>query len=471
MPVPPAGARDRRVSAAARLCALLLLIPLTCVARVSAHDIPRDITVRAFAKPEGQRFRLLLRVPLKAVMDVEFPRRERDLVDLARVDPSLHDAARIWLSNRIELFEDDGRLADPRIASARLSLESDRSFDSYDRALAHVTGPPLSNDTSIYWEQGLLDVLFEYPIRSDRSSFSIHAAFQRLGLRVVTAMQFMAPGAIVRTYELEGDAGLVRLDPSRLQAAVSFARLGFLLLVRGPDYLLLLLCFVLPFRSVRSLAPIVVSFSVAYSITMIASASTAAPAAAWFAPTIETLMAAAIVYVALENVVFAYAAWDRPLSGNVVIANVARRSIAALLCGVVFGFGFSSSLQHTLQFAGAHTATALALFNVGVELGQLFVLTLFFLALGVLFRFGFAERMVTIALSAIVAHTAWHWTSDRFELLRQQPWPERTLVDTGTAALWLIAIAALASAAWLAFAWRSRPGRRNAEMTAAGKQA
>jgi hypothetical protein len=42
------------------------------VAPVVAHDIPRNVTVQAFAKPEGPRLRLLVRVPLKAITDVEF---------------------------------------------------------------------------------------------------------------------------------------------------------------------------------------------------------------------------------------------------------------------------------------------------------------------------------------------------------------------------------------------------------------
>jgi hypothetical protein len=36
-----------------------------------------------------------------------------------------------------------------------------------------------------------------------------------------------------------------------------------------------------------------------------------------------------------------------------------------------------------------------------------------------LFRFVVAERMGTIILSALVAHTAWHWMLDRADRLRQ----------------------------------------------------
>src|SRR5882724_8127031 len=91
------------------LCRLaLLLAALTLLAApVSAHDIPTDVTVQAFMKPEGHVLRLLVRLPLKTVMDVEFPHRERDFVDLARVDQSLRDAAKVALANNIDLYEGD----------------------------------------------------------------------------------------------------------------------------------------------------------------------------------------------------------------------------------------------------------------------------------------------------------------------------------------------------------------------------
>ena len=146
---------------------------LVVVPRASAHDIPRDVTVRAFARPEGQNLRLLVRVPLKSITDVEFPRRDHDYVDLARVEAALRDAASVYIANQVGVYEGTTLLAPPRVVSVRMSLESDRSFLAYEQALAHVTGPSLSARESIYWEQGLLDALLEYPIQSDRAAFSI----------------------------------------------------------------------------------------------------------------------------------------------------------------------------------------------------------------------------------------------------------------------------------------------------------
>ena len=421
-------------SRAARVAALFLLAAVTTAARVSAHDIPRDVTVQAFAKPEGRSFKLLVRVPLKAIMDIEFPRRAQDYVDLDRVDQSLRDAAMIWLARKVELFEDDVLVADPRILSVRMSLESDRSFSSYEAALAHLNGPRLTNDTSIFWEQGILDVLFDYPIRSDQSHFAVHMAFDRLGIRVVTALRFMPPGGVVRPYELEGDAGLVPLDPRWHQAVLRFITLGFFHILDGTDHLLFLFCLVIPFRRVWTLVPIVTAFTVAHSITLIAAAYNYAPGALWFPPLVETLIATSIVYMALENI-----AVERPH----------RRWLITFVFGLVHGFGFSFGLQHTMQFAGSHLLTSLLSFNVGVELGQLLVLVVVVPALGLLFRYVVAERMGTIILSAIVAHTAWHWMTDRFDMLRQFPWPAVTAADAASAIRWAMALIAVVSAAYL----------------------
>ena len=185
--------------------AIVLLAALSFVAPAAAHDIPIEVLVRMFVKPQGHTLRVLVRMPLKSVIEAEYPRKERDFVDLARVDPFLRDAAKIALLESLDIYEDGRLLPAPRIASTRMSLESDQSYVNYGTALAHVTGPPLPVTETLYWEQGILDVLFEYPIRSDRSYFSIHAAFDRLAQHEVTTVQFIPPSGPSRAYELPGD--------------------------------------------------------------------------------------------------------------------------------------------------------------------------------------------------------------------------------------------------------------------------
>jgi len=421
-----------------RIHRLLLVAPLLLLPwPAPAHDIPGDVTVQAFAKPEGTHLHLLVRVPLKAMRDVDFPERGPGYLDLARVNDLLPGAATLWISDFVEAYEDDFRLSKPRIVATRVSLPSDRSFVSYEEAYAHVTAPPLSNGTNVYWDQTMLDVLFEYPIQSEQSRFSIHPALGRLGLRVVTVLRFLPPSGGVRAFEFSGDPGLVHLDPRWHQSAVRFVDLGFFHILDGTDHLLFLLCLVIPFRRLGALIPVVTAFTIAHSATLIASAYNLAPNFLWFPPLIEALIAISIVYMALENIV----------GGS----SLQRRWMMAFGFGLVHGFGFSFALRQSLQFAGSHLLTSLLSFNVGVELGQLLVLVLLIPVLQLLFRYGVAERMGTIILSALVAHTAWHWMLDRGQVLAQFrfEWPGFTIVLLASALRWLMLYLILGAFFWI----------------------
>mgnify|MGYP000170548347 CR=1 FL=1 len=100
-----------------------------------AHDIPADVRVQAFVKPEGQHLRLLLRVPLGAMNEVDMPLRGPGYLDLTRADAALRVAAELWFADNLSLFEDGAPLPRPQLATARVSLASDRSFASWDEAL------------------------------------------------------------------------------------------------------------------------------------------------------------------------------------------------------------------------------------------------------------------------------------------------------------------------------------------------
>jgi HupE / UreJ protein len=419
--------------------ALLALLVIAPPHPLAAHDIPNDATVQMFFKPAGNHLNILVRVPLRTMRDLEFPERDQGYLDFNHVDPMLREGASLWVSDFIDVYEGAALLPKPRIVETRLSLESDPSFASYEQALAHVTGPKLSNSTTVFWNQLMLDVLFEYPIQSDQSRFSIHPGLDRLANRVVIALRFLPPGGAVRAFEFLGDPGLVRLDPRWFQAARQFVKLGFFHILDGTDHLLFLFCLVIPFRRFRALIPVVTAFTVAHSITLIASAYSLAPDALWFPPLIETLIATSIVYMALENIV-----------GG---ATVQRRWMITFGFGLVHGFGFSFALRQTMQFAGSHLLASLLSFNIGVELGQLLVLALMIPALEVLFRYVVAERMGTIILSAIVAHTAWHWMIDRYQVLRQYQirWPALEAAPLAKALRLLMLIVIAAGLVWLLF--------------------
>jgi hypothetical protein len=419
------------------LSAIVTAALLVAAGAAQAHDIPNDITIQAFLKPEGQRLRLLVRVPLESLRDMPVPTHQDGSLDVGRLQPFLADNAMLWIAQSVDLFENGVALPTARIVDARASLAADRSFTSYDAALAHVSGPALPPDTRLYWTSGLVDALFEYPIASDHADFSIRPKLARLGVRTLTVLRFVTPEGAVRPFEYSGDPGLVRLDPRWYQAAGRFVALGFRHILDGTDHLLFLFCLVIPFRRLRALVPVVTAFTVAHSITLIASAYNLAPDALWFPPLIETLIAMSIVYMALENI---------------VAARLERRWLITFGFGLVHGFGFSFVLRQTMQFAGTHLLTSLLSFNLGVELGQLLVLVLMIPALELLFRFVVAERMGTIILSALVAHTAWHWMIDRWEKLRLYSfeWPQINVLFLLGLTRWLLIGVGIAAILWLA---------------------
>ena len=418
-----------------------------------AHDIPASVTVLAFVKPEGRQLQVVMRIPLEAVRDVNFPLHGPGYLDLDGLTPLLRDGAQVWLANEMKVYENGRLLPAPQISATRVSLPSDRSFESYSAAVAHTLSAPLPPSTELMWKQAMLDVVLSYPIVSDSSRFSIDPALARLGIRTNTVLRFVPVRGSERAFEYVGDPGLVRLDPEWYQAARRFVALGFEHILDGIDHLLFVFCLVIPFRRPRPLVAIVTAFTVAHSITLIASASGLAPDALWFPPLIEVLIAASIVYMALENIVG---------------PKIERRWIIAFAFGLVHGFGFSFVLRQSLQFAGAHLVTSLVAFNIGVELGQVFVLALAIPGLALLFRYVVPERMGTIILSALVAHTAWHWMLDRFAVLRRYEiaWPaiDAAFLVSAMRALMLALI--VAGAAWVLYGWYRRllrSGRREQE--------
>ena len=422
----------------------MAVVVLTCIAAstAAAHDIPTDVRINAFIKPEGDKLELLIRVPLAAMIEVDFPKRGPGYLEISQADEALRNAVTLYLIDNFIVTEDGVRLPAPTIRFARVSLASDRSFTSYDAARAHVAGPRLADDLDLYWNQQLLDVLLEYPIKSDRSEFAIDPRVDRFGQSVSTALRFLPPGGAVRAFEFHGNPGLIRLDPRWHQAALRFVEEGFWHILGGTDHLLFLLCLVIPFRRLRPLIIIVTAFTVGHSILLAASAFGFVPDALWFPPLIEVLIAITIVYMALENIV--YAALGK------LGTDLSRRWIIAFAFGIVHGFGFSFALRESLQFAGDYLVTALAAFNIGVEIGQVAVLLVLVPALALLFKHVVPERLGVIILSALVLHTAWHWMTERWDQLAKFPFPRLDAAFLASAMRGLMAALILIGAVWLA---------------------
>jgi hypothetical protein len=350
--IPKAGRYLSFALAIVCVAAATILIP----SRATTHEIPTDIVIQSILKPGPESIDLLVRVPLEAMRDVNFPQSGPGYLVISEAEETIRDAAVIWIGREVRLFENDVHLDEWEIVAARLSLPSDRSFESYELALESFDKPPLPDDTELFRDQALLDVLLRYPIVERTSDFFIDPEFARLGMRTTTVVHFLPTDGVERVFEFSGDPGLVRLDPRWYHAFFRFVGTGIEHILSGVDHLLFVICLLIPFRRIRPMIAIITSFTVAHSITLFASAFGLVPDVLWFPPLIETLIAASIVYMAFENIVGSH--WQ-------------RRWVIAFGFGLVHGFGFSFALSETLQFAGRHLLTSLLAFNIGVEIGQL----------------------------------------------------------------------------------------------------
>lgn len=401
-----------------------------------AHDVAGQLRLHAFVQAtpagDGGRLQVVLRVPLELMLNVDLPKRGNGYLDLARIDEAVPRALQA-VAKGIE-FREGGRALPLLDGAGRVALPSDRAFESFDKALAAVRGERLPVSADVFWNQGYFDALLEYRLEQTVApdialDFRVAPGLRdrlRLDLRYVTST-----GA-VRAYELATGGGPVTLDPRWHQAAWTFTVSGLHHILGGVDHLLFLLCLVLPYRRIGwPLVGVVTAFTVAHSITLGAAALGWVPREPAFPLLVEVLIAASIIYMAIENL---------------FSPNLRRRWLITAAFGLVHGFGFSFGLANEMQFAGSHLALSLLAFNVGIELGQLLVLALSWPLLAwVMSRSVQAERVAVIVVCAFVAHTAWHWLSERFESLSQADWQAlfTWLWPHGAVALLLL------SAAWM----------------------
>src|SRR5690606_18789820 len=162
-----------------------------------------------------------------------------------------------------------------------------------------------------------------FPITSQNANFAFESELARLGMETTTVLGFVLPDGAERALNYSGNPGRVELDPSVTQARYRFTVMGFDYILEGTVHMLYPFCLIIPMRRLRALIPVITAFTIAHSITLIASAFGLAPKAAWFPPLIETLIALSILYMACENMLG---------------AKLQRRWLLTFVFGLVHGF-------------------------------------------------------------------------------------------------------------------------------------
>jgi hydrogenase/urease accessory protein HupE len=127
----------------------------------------------------------------------------------------------------------------------------------------------------------------------------------------------------------------------------------------GPDHLLFLVGLLLMGGTIRQLLFVVTAFTIAHSITLsLAALRIVIPPA----NAIEPAIALSVVYVGADNLLVSAGGRD-------------TRAWVAFAFGLIHGFGFASVLRE-MDLPSRALGWSLFGFNVGVEIGQLFVVVI-----------------------------------------------------------------------------------------------
>ncbi len=185
------------------------------------------------------------------------------------------------------------------------------------------------------------------------------------------------------------------------QVVLNYISIGYDHIVpRGMDHILFILGIFLLSTRLRPLLAQVTMFTIAHTLTLALSMNGIVSLPLRL---VEPLIALSIAYVGVENLL--------------------SPSLHKSRLFLVFGFG----LLHGLSFAGMLSdfgmpayafATALISFNIGVEFGQLAVITVAFLAMGVWFwgRPALYRRLVVVPGSLAISFVGLYWMLDRLTL-------------------------------------------------------
>ncbi|UWQ95762.1 HupE/UreJ family protein [Rhodobacteraceae bacterium M385] len=186
------------------------------------------------------------------------------------------------------------------------------------------------------------------------------------------------------------------LTEGAMEVFVRYVVSGFdHIIPKGLDHILFVLGLFFFATQMRPLLLQVTAFTVAHTITLALAATgvVSIPGSV-----VEPLIAASIVYVAVENILG--------------IGNTKWRTIFVFGFGLLHGLGFASVLGD-FGIASGRFIEALIGFNIGVELGQLAVIAIAFALVGWFMKKDWYRTVIVIPASLVIAAIGAWWVVER----------------------------------------------------------
>jgi hydrogenase/urease accessory protein HupE len=197
------------------------------------------------------------------------------------------------------------------------------------------------------------------PVKTVKLSLAVFSTLTDRHEAVLTVSWGGPPKAFKRSGPFELELTQSRIHPTFRNTAGEFLLWGMHHILIGYDHISFLLALLLGARKIGEMIRVVSSFTVAHSITLLLAATDVLRLPPGLT---ESLIAASIVYVAVENY---------------FINDAKHRWVLSFAFGLVHGLGFSSALRERLQDLDSIAVPVLS-FNLGVELGQIAILLVIF---------------------------------------------------------------------------------------------
>lgn len=367
------------------MAAAQIAAPIATITAAVAHEVRPAVVTASFEQP--QRFVVTVSTNLEALLAGIGPEhKDTDHAPTSSQYNLLRALPPAELRSRFEAYL-------PRwLEGVRTEFDGIRVTPAAMAIEIPEVGEPAQSRISVVRLSGTV------PPGAKTFSWQYSAGFGSSVLRVKQAgtdemvTSWLKDGASSEAVPLSGAA-----PKSRLRLFVEYVQLGFVHIVpEGLDHILFVLGLFFLSTQLRPLLVQVTAFTLAHSITLalgLYGVVRLSPAI------VEPLIALSIVYVAAENIMTSKLSPWRPF--------------------VVFGFG----LLHGLGFAGIlqelalprdSYVTGLVGFNIGVELGQLTVIAIAYLATAMWFgRETWYRSRIVVPASAAIALAGLFWTIQR----------------------------------------------------------
>jgi hydrogenase/urease accessory protein HupE len=182
--------------------------------------------------------------------------------------------------------------------------------------------------------------------------------------------------------------------------ALAYGKLGVEHILGGPDHLLFVLTLLLIVSGARKIFFTITAFTLAHSLTLSLAAlgSLSLPG-----PPVEATIALSIMFLAWELV---------KMNRGEVVISAQKPWLVSFTFGLLHGLGFAGALKD-VGLPQTQVPAALALFNIGVEVGQLiFIMIMLFIGRLLMKKFT-ASTFVKFFPAYVIGSVAAFWLVER----------------------------------------------------------